>query len=218
MSIEKLIVFARYPEPGKAKTRLVPALGPRGAAELYRRLAEHTVHQGRILARDRALTLVLCHQGGDKERFQTWLGPDLPLRPQVEGDLGRRLTQAFHDAFVEGASRVVTTGSDCPDLSAHHLAAAFESLRHHDLVLGPARDGGYYLIGLSRPAKRLFAGIPWSSARVLEETRRRAEELNLTAFELEVLNDIDRPEDLAYARSFAPNGREERMPGQENAL
>ena len=105
-----------------------------------------------------------------------WLGPDLACLPQARGDLGARLESAFAAAFADGATAVLAMGTDCPGLTTDRLRAALAALAASDLVLGPATDGGYYLIGLARPAPELFAGVPWGTERVLAATLARAGE------------------------------------------
>jgi len=195
-SERKLIVFTRYPEPGAAKTRLIPALGARGAAELHRRLTEAAVQQAGRLATSDGVDLEIHFAGGDLAAMSRWLGPDLVLRSQSGDDLGDRLAAAFTAGFAAGASAVVIMGSDCPGLDSAILRRAFAALTDHDIVLGPAADGGYTLIGLRRPAPELFRDIPWSSDQVLAATVARARDLRLLVALLPTLIDIDRPDDL----------------------
>ncbi|RMG53889.1 MAG: glycosyltransferase, partial [Acidobacteria bacterium] len=194
---EQIIVFTRYPEPGRTKTRLIPALGPDGAAELQRQMTEHMLRQVRELASRRRLAIEIRYEGGRDGLMSQWLGADLSYRRQGEGDLGARLERAFDEAFQAGRHRVVIVGADCPGLTAALMAEAFDRLRQSDVVLGPARDGGYYLIGLRRPIPQLFEGISWGTARVLEETQEAIGRLGLSVQCLTMLDDVDRPEDLA---------------------
>jgi rSAM/selenodomain-associated transferase 1 len=128
--------------------------------------------------------------------FEAWLGPDFRYEAQSEGDLGARLEGAFERAFAEGAARVVVVGTDCPGLDGSHLAMAFEGLRGADAVLGPAADGGYYLLGLTRLLREVFRGIPWSTERTLAETLDRLRTGGHSVVLLPTLRDVDRPEDL----------------------
>lgn len=193
---EYLIIFARYPTPGQVKTRLIPRLGAVGAAHLYRQLAEQTLHQALRLAAQRPLRIGVWYTGGEADAMAAWLGPQVHYHRQPEGDLGERLQAALASAFAQGGGAVVAIGTDCPDLDATLLAEAFDHLKHHPLVLGPAQDGGYYLIGLREPQPQLFQGIPWSSAAVLATTVERARQLGLGPAYLATLRDVDRPEDL----------------------
>jgi rSAM/selenodomain-associated transferase 1 len=193
---ERLIIFTRYPEPGRTKTRLIPALGAVGAADLHRRMTEQALTTASQLAALQAATLEVRYTGGDDALMRQWLGANLLLCAQRGGDLGLRMRDAFHEAFQQGCERVVIIGTDCPGLTADTLAAAFTALRRNDLALGPASDGGYYLIGLRRAIPQLFDGIQWGTDRVLLHTLQIAETLDLRCSLLERLDDVDRPEDL----------------------
>ena len=190
------MIFTRYPEPGTTKTRLIPALGAAGAAQLQRQMTEHTLAQARRLQRDRRVTVEVLFAGSSHQTMQDWLGSELVYRQQSSGDLGHRMQSAFEASFIDGMARTVAIGIDCPDIDAPLLAAAFEALAHHDLAIGPAADGGYYLIGLKRLIPELFTGINWGTSEVLATTQRIAQKLGLNTFNLPLLNDVDRPEDL----------------------
>ncbi|MDA8164197.1 MAG: TIGR04282 family arsenosugar biosynthesis glycosyltransferase [Desulfobacteraceae bacterium] len=194
---EQILLFTRYPAPGQVKTRLVPVLGPHGAAALQRRLTERTLARIRALQQRRPVGLEVRATGGSRERFAKWLG-SAKIVPQGRGGLGARLRRAFEAAFGRGAKRAVAVGADCPALSPEVLARAFEELHRKDVVLGPAMDGGYYLVGLSRPAPALFAAIPWGTSGVLAATLARAAAGSLSVSLLEPLADVDRPEDLPH--------------------
>lgn len=193
---DRLIVFTRYPEPGRTKTRLIPALGPEGAAQLHRRMAEHCLKTAKQLAWQRGLSVAVCFEGGDANLMTQWLGDGFEYIPQASGDLGQRMLGAFEHAFARAAQRVVLIGTDCPGITGKVLKAAFDALNDHDLVLGPAMDGGYYLIGLRKAVPEFFADMPWSTDQVLEQTIQRANKVQLTYRLLATLGDVDRPEDL----------------------
>lgn len=195
-SHENLIVFARYPEAGKTKTRLIPALGPQAAAELQRQMTSHTLHQARLLAQERHVDIEVRFAGGDAARMRQLYGPGPRFSPQGDGDLGLRLHRAAQEAFNAGTTFVALIGSDCPYVTPELLNAAFDALRQHDVVLGPAIDGGYYLIGLRHCYPKLFQDIDWGSDRVYEQTRQAARKLGLSIGTLPLLADVDRPEDL----------------------
>lgn len=199
---EKLIIFTRFPQAGTTKTRLIPALGAAGAADLQRRLSERTVRRGRELATSRGAALELCYDGGDGGLIAAWLGKDLATAPQGEGDLGERMNRAFARARQDGFQLVVLVGADCPALSVEILQSAFTALADHDLVLGPAADGGYYLVGLARPAPELFKNQPWGDRTLLAATLVSADKVGLTRKLLEELTDIDRPEDLQHLGDY----------------
>ncbi|HEY9797089.1 MAG TPA: TIGR04282 family arsenosugar biosynthesis glycosyltransferase [Leptolyngbyaceae cyanobacterium] len=193
---ECLIIFTRYPEPGKTKTRLIPALGAEGAATLQRQMTEHTLAQVKELQAKRLVSVEVYFVGGNQQLMQSWLGTSVIYRQQGDGDLGRRMAIAFQTALEAGKQRVVVIGTDCPDLKAEVMVKAFNALEQHDLVLGPAQDGGYYLIGLCRLIPQLFTGISWSTAEVLQQTMSIAQRLELAVAYLPMLSDVDRPEDL----------------------
>lgn len=190
-----LLIFAKAPLPGQAKTRLIPALGAEGAASLQQYLLEST------------LTMTEGWQCGSK---QLWCTPDtghpvfthyaerhrLSLHRQQGHDLGARMANAFTRALIEYPWAMVI-GTDCPDLSSDDLHQAAELLHlGADAVLGPAADGGYYLLGLRRFEPLLFTDMEWGGDSVLAETRRRLEHLGMNTRLLKTKHDLDRPEDL----------------------
>lgn len=194
----RLILFTRHPQPGRVKTRLIPALGAEGSAALHRRLTWRALRTGRALATAGVATFEVRYDGGDESAMRHWIGPGFELRAQHQGDLGRRLAGAFQSGFEEGATAIVIIGADCPTLRQEHLQAAFDALTRHDVVFGPATDGGYYLVGLRRFVPELFQDIAWGTEVVLEQSRRAAARAGHEPFLLEPLDDIDRPEDLAH--------------------
>jgi rSAM/selenodomain-associated transferase 2/rSAM/selenodomain-associated transferase 1 len=194
-----LLVFARVPEPGVAKTRLIPALGPEGAARLQRRMTARTLAAVAGAPGWRS-ELRLAGSGAGR----TAGVPDAACRcvPQGDGDLGERLRRAFAEGFASGAAAVAAIGTDCPGLGAADVADAFRALETHDAVFGPACDGGYWIVGLRRQAferagRELFAGIPWGGPAVLSASRDAAAGAGLSVASLRTLADVDRPADLA---------------------
>jgi rSAM/selenodomain-associated transferase 2/rSAM/selenodomain-associated transferase 1 len=198
---DRLIVFTRFPEPGKTKTRLIPALGRQGAAELQRQMTEHVISTVEKTLPPSELTLEVRHEGGSADLMRSWLGMQFIYRAQGSGDIGRRMARAFEEAFQSETERVVIIGSDIPGISADLIRRAFEELKKNDLVLGTAKDGGYYLIGMQRAAAPeaiapLFSGIKWGSREVISQTLSTAKALGLRFALLEKLADVDRIEDL----------------------
>ncbi len=193
-----LIVFARYPEPGNTKTRLIPAVGAVAAADIQHRLSLRTLTIAREFCRDQKDDVEIRFTGGTAEQMGILYGTDWRFREQHNGGLGQRLALAIADGFLGGARSVVVIGTDCPALSADHLRATHEALVDADVVLGPALDGGYYLVGLRQPHSELFDGIAWSTDQVLMQTQEAANRLGLSVHLLEALADIDRPEDLRH--------------------
>jgi rSAM/selenodomain-associated transferase 2/rSAM/selenodomain-associated transferase 1 len=202
-STDQIIVFGRYPVPGQVKTRMIPALGPAGAAELHRRLSEQILVTSFDYGRRVGAKIQFCYDGGDSQRIKRWLPlPGLTHSPQSSGDLGRRMAAAFEAAFQEGCERAILIGTDMPDLSEAHLMAAFTALASHDVVLGPSSDGGYWLVGMKRDHD-IFSAIPWGGDLVLEETLKKVRRLGLRHARLKVLRDLDTPEDLR--RQYSEN-------------
>ncbi|MFA5189628.1 MAG: TIGR04283 family arsenosugar biosynthesis glycosyltransferase [Verrucomicrobiia bacterium] len=193
---QRLILFARYPVAGRVKTRLIPALGPEGAAALHRRLVLRTLRAAEAWRMAADADLEIRFDGGSEEAMRHWLGDGWRCRPQGEGDLGERMARAFADSFREDCESTVLIGSDCPALSHESLAAAFAGLSRNRVVLGPATDGGYYLVGMTQSIPELFRGVEWGTETVLKETLRILERLALQPFLLERRDDVDRPEDL----------------------
>lgn len=201
MPDQRLIVFTRYPEPGRTKTRLIPVLGAEGAADLQRRMTERLLQVASGLTAAGRRAVEVCYEGGSREQMQTWLGDDILLTAQGNGTLDQRMRAAFADAFADGCEQVVIIGTDIPGITADIVGSAFDRLRQKDLVLGPAADGGYYLIGLHRDSfdrsgPLLAAHIPWGTGQVLALTLEIAEQCGLSLALLQSLQDIDRPEDL----------------------
>lgn len=196
----RLIIFARYPTPGQAKTRLIPALGPAGAARLQHAMTQYTLGLARHLReRDPSVQVELRYTGAAPEQVSGLYGGDLMLTDQGPGDLGQRMLQAVRDALDAGRVPVLV-GSDCPDLDIATLSTACREIERSDLVLGPADDGGYYLVALRRAEPSLFAGIPWGTHQVLQRTLAAARRAGLGYTLLHELRDVDEPGDLPHAR------------------
>src|SRR6266567_2500849 len=167
---ERLIIFTRYPAPGQTKTRLLPLLGAAGAAELHRRLTLRMLRVALAVQATRPVELEIRFTGADEIAMRNWLGDGPVLREQSRGDLGERMLQAFETSFQERSHATVIIGSDCPELTPQLLVQAFTLLSTHPVVLGPANDGGYYLLGLKSPIPQLFRDIPWGTDTVLAAT------------------------------------------------
>jgi hypothetical protein len=191
----QVAVLAKAPVPGWAKTRLIPALGPRGAARLQRRLTRVAVQT----ACDAGLGPVTlwCAPDARHRLFRALQQTTrLQCRDQPEGDLGERMHTAFRVHCAQGPLLLI--GTDCPALRPAHLRQAAQALADGDeAVFYPAEDGGYVLVGLRQPQAALFSDMAWSTAEVMSETRLRARRLNLQLREFETLWDVDVPEDLA---------------------
>jgi uncharacterized protein len=223
VTLPRLVLFARYPTPGAAKTRLIPAIGPNGAAAIHRKLTERTL----TILGGSGCPVELQATGAALRSFRNWLISTPPLQgrgkgwgasdtspsntatadtlhpnpsseveglklvEQADGDLTDRLTGALNPAPV------IFFGADTPDLSIGIVKAAIKALVSQDVVIGPAEDGGYYLLGMARPYPDLLHGIDWSTEQVFAQTMAKAKVAKLRVSVLETLADCDRPEDLA---------------------
>ena len=191
-----LVLFAKHPVRGKVKTRLARDIGEERATSLYDALLRDSLERCRAV---RART-ALAYSPASGTAFFAALAPEALLFLQPEGDLGARLRSAFALAFELGFERVVAVGSDAPQVPAAWIDEAFERLSDTPLAIGPARDGGYWSIGLSRPAPRLFEGIRWSTAFVRGDTEARAKDLRIEPAILREADDVDTLADLERLR------------------
>jgi len=200
-SAARLVVFTRWPEPGRVKTRLIPALGAEGAAGLHRALTRRTLEAARRCRAETGVGVEVRVTGAEPSSFEGLYGGDLAYRPQGEGGLGARMAAALAAPLRDGAPAAVLIGSDCPTLDSGVLRRAFELLAGEDadrVVLGPAADGGYYLVGLSRECPALFEGVDWGTAVVFRQSAEAAADLGRPLATLPPLADVDRPEDLPH--------------------
>lgn len=188
------------------KTRLAADIGAEAALRVYRRLAEHAVSEARAVGAD--VEVRVHYTPADAEdRVRRWLGEGAVYLPQPDADLGGRMEAAFESAFAAGHRRVLIIGSDLPGINADLLRDAFARLEHHAVVLGPARDGGYYLLGLRMMVREIFHDIRWSTADVFGATMERLAALGITPALLPVLADVDVAADLpAGWREWAGEG------------
>ncbi len=195
-----LLIFTRFPVPGKVKTRLIPAFGPEGAARLQFLMTRHLLQQVREMPP--GVRVEVHHDGGTPGLMSALFGEDVNSVSQAGQGLGSRMARALRRGMTQGAGRIVLVGSDCPLIDVPILNRAFAELRSHDVVLGPAADGGYYLVGLNSRISgsrlgALFTGIDWGSDRVLVQTRHKAAEQGWTVAQVETLPDIDHPSDVS---------------------
>ena len=200
-----LLFFIKNPEKGKVKTRLASVIGDEMAVRLYRRFLFEmlsTLNRGTFL-------FYLCFYPGDSlNDLKDWLGDHYLYAPQRGENLGERMKNGFTEAFSMNFKRVVLIGSDIPDLPLEFIEEAFTALRNHDTVIGPAVDGGYYLIGFRCDAfsPKVFEGIPWSTKTVFENTMKVLEKERLTVHTLQLLRDIDTIEDLRIREFWKKGG------------
>jgi uncharacterized protein len=204
---EIVLLFTRYPRPGFSKTRLISVLGATGAADLQRRMTEMIMTRISQLAETRPHDFEIHYDGGTLELMHAWLGIHT-YKQQTDGHLGFRMANAMA-THLRKKRAILLTGSDCPEITSRILQEALDALSRCDMVIGPACDGGYYLIGVNGMIKKntlfsLFSDIPWGTKTVFADTMARAEHNGLTSHILPELHDIDRPEDLGYIHHY-PN-------------
>lgn len=193
MQKNALIVFVKNPELGKVKTRLAADIGDEKALLVYHKLLNCTAHVVSDVAADKLIFYAEKIDTKDQfaeNGFQQFV--------QKGNDLGERMLHAFEQAFDLDYKNVIIIGSDCPELTNELLEKAFQKLNEKDIVIGPALDGGYYLLGMNELHPSLFQNKTWSHSNVFEEALEEIEQLNLKYSELEKLSDLDRAEDLAY--------------------
>lgn len=182
----ELLLFARFPEKGKVKSRLAATIGEERAFRIYSALYEHT--------------LEACEESGFHTTLCLCERPSVPFhgasRIQSGGDLGERMAQEFLASLRFSSTPVVLLGSDCPDVSGVLLLRAFQLLQSHDVVIGPVKDGGYFLIGMNSFHPELFEQISWSTSHVLNQTIQRCRQNHLSFATLPRVHDIDVEEDL----------------------
>jgi len=193
----RIVVFAKAPLAGFAKTRLIPALGADGAATLARQMLNHALDQA-LAAGAQAVELCMSPAPTDTAWHGMALPPTVEQSAQGEGDLGERMNRAMERALAQQQGPVLLMGTDCPALTTAHIAEARCQLEHHDAVLVAVADGGYVLIGLRSPCPDLFANMAWSTPLVASETLRRMASLGLRVWQGPLLHDIDEPADLVH--------------------
>ncbi len=189
MDKNALIVFIKNPELGKVKTRLAKTVGNERALAIYKALMGHTRNIALAVSTDRLLFYSQEIHPNDK-----WSTDDFKKHLQATGDLGTKMKTAFQQAFQDH-QKVVIIGSDCASLTPAIVEVAFRQLEEHSFVIGPALDGGYYLLGMNQYAPSVFDDIAWSTASVLKDTKQRVKDLGLDYVLLPALSDIDYEED-----------------------
>jgi len=197
-----IVVFAKAPVPGNVKTRLIPALGAEGAALLHAALTERALSTATASGMD---VLLCAAPDADHAFFRACAEDfDVPLAGQLaNADLGARMLHALRQGLQQ-YQHVLIVGADCPSLTSHHLRAAARQLASHDVVIGPADDGGYVLIGAARTEPQMFDAIEWGAHDVLARQRDALRRASLDWCEMETLWDVDRPEDLPRLRALTP--------------
>jgi rSAM/selenodomain-associated transferase 1 len=191
---DALIIFVKNPVLGKVKTRLADALGEENALMVYQKLLQHTC-------------LITINITADKYVFYSeyidhndlWKDEAYKKELQYGNDLGEKMRNAFEMLFQKGYKEVVIIGSDCYELTEEIIMNAFYQLKEKDVVIGPAKDGGYYLLGMNVFISQLFTGKSWSTSKVSQQTLTEIESFNYSMYQLPVLNDVDTPADVSFS-------------------
>jgi rSAM/selenodomain-associated transferase 1 len=186
-----LIIFYRNPIPGKVKTRLAATMGNQKALEIYRKLSWHT----KTITEDLKLDKIVFYSDAI-DLMDMWPNATYLKALQSGKDLGERMKNAFVAGFETGYTSICIIGTDCFELTEEIITQAFEVLESADAIIGPAVDGGYYLLGMNQPHVSLFNNKNWSTGMVLQETIRDFEALDLHYLKLPILRDVDREGDL----------------------
>lgn len=189
-----LIIFVRQPQLGKVKTRLAATMGDAKALKVYELLLAHTYQ----LAATMDMPVYMYYADGIAEN-DLWQGPHFHKKEQQGDDLGLRMSNAFTETFAQGHQQVIIIGSDCYELTAAIVTEAFTALAQSDAVIGPATDGGYYLLGLNQPMPEVFEGIAWSTDTVAAATMGKLYELGHSVTMLQALTDVDEEKDIPTA-------------------
>lgn len=191
-----IIVFAKYPENGKVKTRLSATIGENFAKNFYKICAEHTFEEILKVNDKNKEQFLFYSDKKNKNKISEWTENKFLCFPQRGKDLGEKMLNAFKTIKKENATKAIIVGTDLPDISSDILNKSFELLNDSDIVIGPATDGGYYLLGMKKIYKELFSNMPWSSDILFDKTLNVIKELGLEASILPELSDIDTEEDL----------------------
>ncbi len=203
-----ILLFTKYPQPGISKTRLIPAVGAEKAAEIQHHMTKKVLGNISHITEELPCKFAIYHDGGTSKLMAEWLGEKYRFTQQIQDDLGKRMESAIAD-HLRRYEAIIIIGSDCPDIDDSILHQAFIVLKSHQVVIGPAYDGGYYLIGVQGDIdlnilSHLFSDIQWGSEEVLSQTIARVEQKNISYQLLKKLHDIDTPADLRYF-NYNPN-------------
>jgi rSAM/selenodomain-associated transferase 1 len=200
MSVRKkktaIIIFAKLPVEGKVKTRLAKDVGDKFAVSFYKVCAEHTFSELMMLKESGADLFLFCSEENEIEQVKDWVGDNYNCYSQQGNDLGKRMLNAFELVFKKGYNKVIIVGTDAPDISADLVQKAFSSLDKNSCVIGPASDGGYYLLGFNSEISDVFSGIEWSTSSVFDKTLEMLKHIQKSYYVLDELTDIDTKSDL----------------------
>jgi len=193
-----IIVFIKFPAEGKVKTRLAKTMGNKFAVSLFRVCAEHTFSELLKVEEMGSDLFFFCSEQNEIEQVMEWAGNNFKYYSQQGRDLGIKMYNAFNTVFKEGYKKAIIIGTDTPDISMNIIQSAISVLDNYSVVIGPANDGGYYLLGFKSKLIDLFSGIEWSTNSVLDKTIEKLNKSNLNYYILDELTDIDTLEDLQY--------------------
>jgi rSAM/selenodomain-associated transferase 1 len=191
-----LIIFVKFPQKGKVKTRLAKDMGAYFATEFYRICAEHILSEIKKLKEDNFTAYIYCYSNSEVEMVSGWVGKEFIVKAQIDGDLGERMSRSFNEMFQEGFSKALIIGTDVPDITSDLINTAALKLDKNDFVIGPSSDGGYYLLGMNRLITEIFRNINWSTSLVLQNTLDKIKSLQLKVDLLDELIDVDTKNDL----------------------
>jgi len=206
-----VIVFAKYPDERKVKTRLAKTTGDKFATEFYKLCAQHTFRELNNLPEETIKIYLFFVEGIDNEKIKSWVDYNFLFRPQSGKNLGEKMYNAFTEIFENGFERVVIIGTDLPDISSGIIMEAFTALENNDAVIGPSTDGGYYLLGIKSPKEELFSKIDWSTESVYQQTLDKLLNANMEVKTLTELVDIDTEEDLIDWLSNKKENKENKL-------
>lgn len=195
--------FAKFPEPGKVKTRLAKDIGPGAAAAFYRRITEYVLKRTSPLDSG-YLRIVFYTPDAMRQRFEEWLRSEV-MRPQRGTDVGERMANALEEMFEMGAKKAIVVGADIPGLHRGIIDRAFGALDSADIVVGPALDGGYYLIGMKSTHPEIFLNIDWGTGEVFSKTVFNIKKMGLHYCTVESLFDVDSLDDFKKAGDILKN-------------
>jgi rSAM/selenodomain-associated transferase 1 len=191
-----IIIFVKFPQEGKVKTRLAKDKGAYFATEFYRICAEHILSEIKKLNKNNFASYIYCYSNSEVEMVSGWIGREFIVKPQIDGDLGERMSKSFNEVFNEGFSKVLIIGTDVPDINSDLINNAASKLDENDFVIGPSSDGGYYLLGMNSLNTEIFHDLNWSTSFVLKNTLDKINSLKLKTNLLEELIDVDTKKDL----------------------
>ena len=206
--MNSVIVFARYPEAGKVKTRLSKTLGDEFAAGLYRRMAEQIFSNCLTLPREINDLHLFYDNENYNDSIKKWVPSEFSLHLQEGADLGEKMKNAFGLMFNNRYEKVIIIGTDCPGINSNFILRSFLELSQHDITIGPSNDGGYYLVGMNKFYPFLFDRIEWGSEQVLNKTINIIKKNKLKLFMLPELIDIDTEQDLKIWMSLTDDNNE----------